>query len=206
MLIFFALAYFTVGSRALVVIPNATAIMLQGWAVQWGMFIALAAFFMVFWTIRIFNKEFFSGRSLWGGLIPLIGVGGFSILIWLAVLTHPYVVLHGFVNWIAPNLGTYYGIGFTVLATVSAVFYLALVPLISIWLWMRTRRGLGRKVFMKDMMIWLGLLLIFVGILADFLTLFITPLTFEVIGIRAVILVGFILLWFGYRLADLLLK
>ncbi|MFX1317873.1 MAG: hypothetical protein ACFE9O_01900 [Promethearchaeota archaeon] len=206
MLIFFSLAYLTVGLRPIVVIPNATALMLQGWAVQWGLFIAFAAFFMVFWAIRIFNKEFFSGRSQWGALIPLIGLGGYAILIWLAVLSHPYVVVHGFVSWIAPNLGTYYGIGFTVLATVSAVFYLALVPLISIWLWMRTRRGLGQKVFMKDMMMWLGLLLIFVGILADFLTLFITPLTFEIVGIRAVILVGFILLWFGYRLANLFLK
>jgi hypothetical protein len=133
-------------------------------------------------------------------------LGGFAVLIWLAVLSHPSVVVHGFVNWIAPNLGTYYGIGFTVLATVSAVFYLALVPLISIWLYMRTRRGLGQKVFMKDMMIWLGLLLIFVGVLADFLTLFITPLTIEIIAIRAVTLVGFILLWFGHRLANLFLK
>jgi hypothetical protein len=206
MLSFFALAYMAVGLRAIVVIPNATYLMLQGWAVQWGVFLAFAAFFMVFWTIRIFNKEFFSGRSSWGALLPLIGLAGFTVLIWLAALIHPHVVVHGFVTWIAPNLGTYYGIGFTALAIVSAVFYLGLVPLISIWLWMRTRRGLGQRVFMKDMMMWLGLLLIFIGIVADFGLLFVPIATFEVIAVRAVILIGFLLLWFGYRLFDLLIR
>ncbi|MFX1510831.1 MAG: hypothetical protein ACFFBR_11060 [Promethearchaeota archaeon] len=206
MLWFFAFAYLTVGLRPIMVIPNASAIMLSGWAVQWGLYLALAGFFLVFWSIRIFNKEYFSGRSIYGVIIPLIGVAGYAVLLWLAALTHPQLVIHGFVTWIAPNLTTYYGIGFTALATICAVFYLCLVPLISLWLYMRTRRGLGQKVFIKDMLIWLGLIIIFVTIVADFGLLFLPVTTIEVIAVRAVMVVGFILFWFGYRLLNLFWK
>ena len=206
MLWFFAMAYITVGLRAVVVLPNASAMMIQGWAVQWGLYAAIGGFFMVFWVLRIYNKEFFSGRSVWGALIPLVGIAGYTVLLWLSALTHPDVVVHGFVNWIVPNLTTYYGIGYTVMAIVYAVLYLCLVPLVFYMLYIRTRRGLGQKVFIKDMLVWIGLLLIFIGIIADFGLVFLPIATFEVIAVRAIILVGFILLWFGYRLANLLFR
>jgi len=206
MLFFYALAYLTVGLRAIVVIPNASDLMIQGWSVQWGIYLAFAAFFGVFWVIRIFNKEFFSGRSIWGALIPLIGLAGYAVLLWMAALTHPNTVIHGFVTWIAPNLTTYYGIGYTVLAIVCAIFYMGLVPLISFMLYMRTRRGLGQKVFIKDLMIWFGLLIIFITVIVDFALLFLTPVTIAVIAVRAVMVVGFILLWSGYRLANLIIR
>jgi hypothetical protein len=206
MLLFFALAYLTIGLRALIVIPNATFLMLQGWAVQWGLYLALGGFFMVFWVIRIFNKEYFGGRSAWGVLIPFLGLLGFTVLIFLSALTHPETVVHGYVNWIAPNLSTFYGIGFTVMATVYAIFYLGLVPLITLWLYMRTRRGLGQRVFIKDLLVWVGLLIMLVTILVDFGLLFITPVTIAVVAVRAVTLVGFILFWFGYRLANLIFR
>jgi hypothetical protein len=188
------------------VIPNASAVMLSGWAVQWGMFLALAGFFMVFWSLRVFNKEYFSGRSVYGILIPLFGTAGYAVLLWLAALTHPNTVIHGFVTWIAPNLMTYYGIGFTALAIVYAVFYLCLVPLISLMLYMRTRRGLGQKVYIKDLLIWIGLLLIFITVIADFGLLFLPVATFEIIALRALTAVGFILFWLGYRLLNLFWK
>lgn len=206
MLWFFSFAYLSVGLRPIVVIPNASAVMLGGWAVEWGFFLALAGFFLVFWSIRIFNKEFFSGRSSYGAIIPLFGVAGFAVLLWFAALTHPQLVIHGFVTWIAPNLTTYYGIGFTALAILCAVFYLCLVPLISLWLHMRTRRGISQKVFIKDMLIWLGLLIIFVTIVADFGLLFLPVAIIEVIAVRALMAVGFILFWFGYRLLNLFWK
>jgi hypothetical protein len=206
MLIMFALAYLSIGLRPLLVLPDATYIMLQGWAVQWGIFMGLGGFFMVFWAIRLYNKEFFSGRSSWGILIPIFGLAGYGALLWFAALTHPNLVIHGYVTWIAPNLTTWYGIGFTVLAIACAVCYLCLVPLVSLWLRMRTRRGLGKTVFMKDMMMWIGLLLIFVSVLADFLLLFVSPLILPVVAVRAIAVVGFLLLWFGYRLANLFLK
>ena len=205
MLFFFALAYFAVGLRPLLVVPDATVIMLQGWSVQWGLYTAIAAFFMVFWVLRIFNKEYFSGRSQYGAFLPFIGLIGFTALLWLAALTHPIIVVHGFVTWISPNLTTYYGIGFTVLAIVCAVFYLGLVPLITMFLYMRKRRGLGTRVLIKDMSIWLGLLLIFIGVLANFALLFISPLTYPVIATRALVLIGVILVWFGYRLANIVM-
>ncbi len=202
MLFFFALAYLTVGLRALLVIPNATPVMLQGWSVQWGLYLAVAGFFMVLWAIRTFNKEYFAGRSAWGALIPISGLGGFAALIFLSALTHPESVVHGFVTWLAPNLTTYYGLGFTIFAIVYAIFYLGLVPLITLWLYMRTRRGLGQKVFIKDLLILVGLLIILVTILIDFGLLFITPVIIPVIAVRVVTAVGFILVWFGYRLAN----
>ncbi len=206
MLWFFALAYLTVGVRPLLMIPNASNIMLQGWAVQWGIYLGIGAFFEVFWVLRIYNKEYFSGRSKYGALIPIIGLVGFAVLLWGAAQTHANVVIHGFVTWIAPNLTTYYGLGFTILAVFYAICYMALVPLIAYWLYMRTRRGLGRKVFIKDMTLWFGLLLIFVGVIADFALLFISPVTFEVIVVRVIILIGLILVWFGYRLANFILR
>jgi hypothetical protein len=206
MLFFFALAYLTVGLRAIVVIPSATAVMLQGWSVQWGLYLAVAGFFMVFWTIHTFKKEYFAGRSAWAVLIPLIGLCGFAALIFLSALTHSESVVHGYVTWLAPNLTTYYGIGFTIFAIVYAVFYLGLVPLITLWLYMRTRRGLGKKVFIKDLLIWVGLLIILVTILIDFGLLFITPVTIPVIAVRVVTAVGFILVWFGYRLANFIFR
>ncbi|MFX1577962.1 MAG: hypothetical protein ACFFCF_12455, partial [Promethearchaeota archaeon] len=202
MLFFFALAYLTVGLRALLVIPNATPVMLQGWSVQWGLYLAVAGFFMVLWAIRTFNKEYFAGRSAWGALIPISGLGGFAALIFLSALTHSESVVHGFVTWLAPNLTTYYGLGFTIFAIVYAIFYLGLVPLITLWLYMRTRRGLGQKVFIKDLLILVGLLIILVTILIDFGLLFITPVIIPVIAVRVVTAVGFILVWFGYRLAN----
>ena len=206
MLIMFSLSYLSIGLRSLLVIPDATYIMLQGWAVQWGIFMGIGGFFLVFWAIRLYNKEYFSGRSSWGILIPVIGLGGFAALLWLAALTHPNLVIHGYVTWIAPNLTTWYGIGFTVLACACAVCYLALVPLGALWLRMRTRRGLGQTVSLKDMMMWIGILLIFVSVLADFLLLFISPMVIPVIAVRAIAIVGFLLLWFGYRLANIFLK
>ena len=206
MVFMFSLAYLTLGLRSLLVIPDATYIMLEGWAVQWGIFLGMGGFFMVFWAIRLYNKEYFSGRSSWGILIPLIGLAGYTTLLWLAALTHPNLVIHGYVTWIAPNLTTWYGLGFTVLASACAVCYLAVVPLVALWLRMRTRRGLGGTVFMKDMMMWIGILLIFVSILADFLLLFVSPMVLPVIAVRVLAIVGFILLWLGYRLANLFLK
>ncbi|MFX1564723.1 MAG: hypothetical protein ACFFCH_01910 [Promethearchaeota archaeon] len=206
MLWFFALAYLVIGLRPLVVIPNASAVMISGWAVQWGMYLAFAGFFLVFWSIRVFNKEYFGGRSSYGILIPILGTCGYAVLLWFAALTHPTVVIHGFVTWIAPNLTTYYGIGFTALAIIYAVFYLCLVPLISLILYMRSRRGLGQKVYIKDMLMWVGLLMIFITIIADFGLLFLPVATFEVIAVRAITAVGFILFWFGYRLLNLIWK
>jgi hypothetical protein len=206
MLWFFAFAYLAVGLRPLFVIPNATDIMLQGWAIQWGLYLGIAAFFEVFWVLRLFNKEYFSGRSQYGALIPLIGLAGFAVLLWLGALTDPYVVIHGWTTWIAPNLATYYGLGFTILTIACAICYMCLVPLIALMLRIRTRRELGRKVFIKDIAMWLGLLLIFVTVIADFALLFLPVATIEVIAVRVVMAIGFILLWFGYRLANLFLK
>ncbi len=206
MLIFLALGYLTIGLRAIVAIPDATYLMLQGWSVQWGLFLGISAFFMVFWVIRIYNKEYWSGRSQYGAFLPLIGLAGFAALLWPAALTHPNTVIHGFVTWIAPNLSTYYGIGFTVITVVCTVIYMGLIPLISYFLYMRTRRGLGTRVMIKDMSIWLGLLFIFLGVLVEFALLFISPLTYPVIAVRALVLVGVILLWFGYRLANLVMR
>lgn len=202
----FSLSYLSIGLRSLLVIQNATYIMLQGWAVQWGVFMGIGAFFLVFWAIRLYNKEYFTGHSTYGVLIPMVGLAGYAALLWFAALTHPNLVVHGYVTWIAPNLTTWYGLGFTVLAIACAVCYMGLVPLVSFWLRMRTRRGLGKTVFLKDMMVWLGLLLIFVSVLADFLLLFVSPMILPVIAVRALAVVGFLLLWFGYRLANLFLK
>ena len=74
---------------------------------------------------------------------------------------------------------------------------------------MKERRSLGSKVFMKDLIFWIGLILIFVTITLDVGLRYIDPtvaLDMAVIAVRGLMAAGFFLLWFSYRLMNLFMK
>ncbi|MFW9832134.1 MAG: hypothetical protein ACFFD8_10215 [Candidatus Thorarchaeota archaeon] len=206
MLWLYALGYGILGMRYIVVIPNATLPMLQGWDLLYAFSIGAAGFFGLFWIIRVSHPNFFKKRGRWVALLPILATVGYLTLAYLATITHPTLISLGFVTALAPNLTTYYGLGFTVLAFVNLVMYIGVRP-IGLWfIYLRRRRSLGTKVMMKDLMVWIGLLLIFVTILLDTAMRFVPGSDFIVVYGRGLLAVGFFLFWFGYRLSKIIIR
>lgn len=206
MLWLYGLSYGIVGMRYIMVVPWATTSMLLGWSLLFAFCMGGAAFFGLFWVIRVTYPNFFTDRGRWVAFLPILGTIGFVALAYLTVHTHPVWIVFGFVTDLAPNLTTYYGLGFSILAFVNIVMYMGVVPL-SVWFfYLLRRRSLGTKVMMKDLMIWIGLLLVFVTVLIDTAMRFIPGSDFIVIYARGLLAVGFFLFWFGYRLANIVIR
>lgn len=206
MLWFWAASYAVMGFRILVISPDAVYKIVEGFSLQWSLYLSAGGFFGLFWAIRATYPNFFTGRGKWVALLPILGTLGFMGLLWPAVLTHPNLVYHGFVTVLSPNLTTYYGIGFTIIAFVDIVFYVGFVPLGVFFIQLLRRRKLGSKVMIKDLLLWIGLLLIFVGLIVDAGLHYVPVADMIVVAARALIAVGFFLFWFGYRLANYIIK
>ncbi len=206
MLWLYSLAYLVVALRYIMVIPNATVPMLQGWTSQWGLYVAGAAFFGLFWSVRSVYPNFFRGRGRIVVLLAILGTLGFITLLWPAVWTHPELIYHGFVTDLAPNLTTYYGLGLTILAFVDLVFYIGIGVVVVFFINLIRRRSLGFKIMFKNLIIWIGLLLIFITLLLDTGLRFIPGADLITISARGLMAAGFFLFWFGYRLADFIIR
>ena len=208
---FWALSFFVWGLRILILPPDALLLVMQPFALQWVLYIGFGAFFGVLWLIRMTKPDFFVGRRAYLRLLIFLGTIVFTYFAFTSAFLsgEPLVVWHGFVQDMAANPTNPYGLGMLIASGIDLAIYVCVIPIGLYFLYMNQRRSLGSKVFMKDLIFWIGLILIFVTITLDVGLRYIDPLValdMVVIAVRGLMAVGFFLLWFSYRLMNLIMK
>ncbi|MFX0201278.1 MAG: hypothetical protein ACFFCW_34605 [Candidatus Hodarchaeota archaeon] len=208
---FWSLAFLVWGIRILVITADALLLVVQPFALQWALYIGSGAFFGVFWLIRMIKPEFFEGLRAYLRILIMVGTIVFIYFAFTSAFIsgEPLLVWHGFVHDMAPNPMNLYGLGMLIASGIDLAIYLCIIPIGLYFLYMKQRRSLGSKVFMKDLIFLIGLILIFVTITLDVGLRYIDPLLaldMVVIAVRGLMAVGFFLLWFSYRLMNLITK
>jgi hypothetical protein len=186
-------------------------LVVQPFALQWALYIGFGAFFGVFWLIRMTKPDLLAGRRAYFGLLLMVGTLVFTYFAFTSAFIsgEPILVWHAFVTDLAPNPANPFGLGMLVASGIDLAIYVCVIPIGLYFLYMKQRRSLGSKVFMKDLIFWIGLILIFVTVTLDVGLRYIDPLLaldMVVIAVRVLMAVGFFLLWFSYRLMNLIMK
>ncbi|MFX0079603.1 MAG: hypothetical protein ACFE8O_10235 [Candidatus Hermodarchaeota archaeon] len=208
---FWALAFLVWGIRIIILPNDALTLVIQPFALQWALYIGFGAFFGVFWLIRMTKPEIFEGRRAYLRILVIVGTIVFTYFAFTSAFLsgEPFEVWHGFVEDMAPNPMNPYGLGMLIASGIDLAIYVCIIPIGLYFLYMKQRRSLGSKVFIKDLIFLIGLILIFVTITLDVGLRYIDPLLvldMVVIAVRGLMAVGFFLLWFSYRLMNLIMK
>jgi hypothetical protein len=208
---FWSLSFLVWGLRVIMLFPDSLMLVVQPFALQWALYIGFGAFFGVFWLIRMTKPDLLAGRRTYLSLFFMVGTIAFTYLAFTSsfVSGEPLIVWHAFVKDLAPNPANPFGLGMLVVSGIDLAIYVCVIPIGLYFLYMNQRRSLGSKVFMKDLIFWIGLILIFVTITLDVGLRYIDPLLaldMVVIAVRGLMAVGFFLLWFSYRLMNLIMK
>jgi hypothetical protein len=187
----FAYAYFVWGLRILTdaVVANALPYLLQ-----WGVAFGLAGFFELLWALRLTYHSWISKKK-WLYFLPLIATGIYMGLFIYSVFYAVTPITLGYVGDFAPMVGisdTTHMIGSALcwVAGFDLIVYMGIVPL---WVFLRTQKG--GFMALKNLLPYLGILLLFIGGLLE-LILHIFPIDIAIIAGRALIAVAIVLLWF----------
>lgn len=208
---FWALSFLVWGLRIIILPADSLLLVVQPFALQWALYIGFGGFFGVFWLIRMTKPDLFAGRRAYLRLLVMVGTIVFTYFAFTSAFLsgEPFSVWHGFVIDMAPNPANPYGLGMLIASGIDLAIYVCIIPIGLYFLHMNQRRSLGSKVFIKDLLFWIGLILIFVTITLDVGLRYIDPLLaldMAVIAVRGLMAAGFFLLWFSYRLMNLFMK
>jgi len=208
---FWSFSFLIWGLRIILVDADSLLLVIQPFALQWALYIGIGAFFGVFWLLRMTKPDLLLGRRAWIRLLVFVGTIVFIYYAFTSAFVSgdPLLIWHGFVEDLAPNPANPYGLGMLIASGIDLAIYVCIIPIGLYFLYMKERRSLGSKVFMKDLLFWIGLILIFVTITLDVGLRYIDPtmaLDMAVIAVRGLMAAGFFLLWFSYRLMNLFIK
>lgn len=187
----FAYGYFVWGLR---ILTDAIVVFVNPYVLQWGLAISLAAFFELLWALRLTYHGWISKKK-WLYFLPLIITGIFIGLYSYGTYYASTPITFGYVGDLAPLIGmsdTAHLIGSAVV-WVGAIAVIAYMGIIPLFVFFRARKG--SFMAMKTFLPWLGILLVFIGVLLE-VALRLFPIDIAVIAARVLIAAGLFLLWF----------
>ena len=189
----FAYAYFVWGLRVLVLPWNATVAAIFPYFIEFGLALGLGGFFELLWSIRATYFDYVAKRK-WLYLFPLIGTVAFLALFGYCVFYAATPIYYGFVRDLAPDMSSVFGLAFIGVAAIDAIFYMGIIPLVVFF-----RKRKGKLLAGRTFLPWLGILVLFLGVLLDFaLRLLPAAMLPEIglVGVRVFIALAFFGMWF----------
>lgn len=188
----FAYAYFVWGLR---VLTDAVVTFVQPYVLQWGVALGLAAFAELLWALRLTYQGWISKKK-YLYILPLIATGLFMGLYIYSTYYASTAITFGYVGDLVPMIGmatTQQLIGSALMwvAGFDIIVYLGVIPL---FVFFRARKG--GFMALKNLLPYLGILLLFIGVLLELALRLLTGVDIFVIVARALIAAGLFLLWF----------
>lgn len=188
----FAYAYFVWGLR---ILTDAFVTAVEPYLVQFGVALGLAGFFELLWALRLTYYDWISKKK-WLYFLPLIATGAFLGLYIYTIYYASTAITYGYVGDLAPMIGMgntqqLIGSAFCWVAGFDAIVYLGVVPL---WVFFRARKG--GFMALKNFLPYLGILLLFIGVLLEIALRLLTGVDLFAIVARALIVAAIVLLWF----------
>lgn len=188
----FAFGYLVWGIR---VLADAIVTFVQPYVLQWGLAFGVAAFCELLWALRLTYLGWISKKK-WLYFLPLIATGLFMGLYGYATYYASTAITFGYTGDLAPMVGMataqqLIGSAVVWVAGFDVIVYMGVVPL---FVFFRTRKG--ELLALKNLLPYLGILLLFIGALLELALRLLTGVDIIVVVARAVIAVALFFLWF----------